>query len=73
MSAWIDFVKRVQKRDTISYTEALRKASGEWKNTKSNSTKGAKSKPRPGKLDYTSKKGDIKVEKGHRMKGKRAY
>ena len=41
MSAWIDFVKRVQKRDSISYTEALRKASGEWKKTKGNATKGA--------------------------------
>ena len=31
MSAWIDFVKKVAKRDKITYTEALKKASKEYK------------------------------------------
>ncbi len=31
MSAWIDFVKKVQKRDGITYSEALKKPSKEYK------------------------------------------
>jgi hypothetical protein len=34
MSAWIDFVRKVQKRDNISYAEALKKASKEYKKEK---------------------------------------
>ena len=31
MSAWTEFVKKVAKRDGISYKEAMQKASGEYK------------------------------------------
>jgi len=31
MTAWTDFVKKVMKRDGISYKDALKKASGEYK------------------------------------------
>ena len=31
MSAWTDFAKKVMKRDKISYTEALKVASKEYK------------------------------------------
>jgi|TARA_E500000305_G_scaffold93729_2_gene82393 hypothetical protein len=31
MSEWIDFVKKVAKRDKIPYREALKKASSEYK------------------------------------------
>ena len=72
MSAWIDFVKKVSKRDGISYTEALKKASGEYKKTKTGVSKGTKYKTKKGELDFTTKKGDVRVEGGKRMKGRKA-
>tara|TARA_B110000208_G_scaffold66401_1_gene86162 strand:- start:5736 stop:5957 length:222 start_codon:yes stop_codon:yes gene_type:complete len=72
MSEWIDFVKKVAKRDKISYTKALTVASGEYKKTKTGVSKGTKSKTMKGKLDFTTKKGDVKDEGGKRMKGKKA-
>ncbi len=39
MSQWIDFVKKVQKRDKITYTEALKKASKEYKKDTKTTTK----------------------------------
>lgn len=73
MSAWIDFVKKVAKRDKISYTEALKKASGEYKKTKTTATKGAKSKSDKGELDYTTKKGMVRVVDGKRQKGRKGF
>jgi len=61
---WIDEVKKVQKRDGISYKEALKKASAE--------RKGSKSKTHKGDKDYTTKKGDKDFhEGGHDVKKKR--
>ena len=43
---WIEEVKKVQKRDGISYKEALKKASAERKGkSKTSSKKGSKSNP----------------------------
>ncbi len=39
MSAWTDFAKKVMKRDKISYTEALKVASKEYKKGKADTTK----------------------------------
>ncbi len=72
MSEWIDFVKKVAKRDGISYTKALTVASGEYKKTKTGVSKGSKSKTKKGELDFTTKKGDVRVEGGKRMKGRKA-
>jgi len=72
MTAWTDLVKRVAKRDGISYTKAMTVASGERKAT-AKGTKGSKSKTMKGKLDFTTKKGDMRVVDGKRQKGKRAY
>tara|TARA_R110000796_G_scaffold242628_1_gene364750 strand:+ start:384 stop:602 length:219 start_codon:yes stop_codon:yes gene_type:complete len=72
MTAWTDLVKKVAKRDGISYTKAMTVASGERKKT-ATGTKGSKSKTKKGELDFTTKKGDVRVEDGKRMKGKRAY
>lgn len=38
MSAWTDFAKKVMKRDKISYTEALKVASKEYKKGKADTT-----------------------------------
>ncbi len=73
MTAWTDLVKKVAKRDKISYTKALTVASGEYKKTKTGVSKGSKSKTMKGKLDFTTKKGDIRDVDGKRQKGKRAY
>ena len=72
MSEWIDFVKKVAKRDKISYTKALTVASGEYKKTNKKTDKGSKSKTKKGELDFTTKKGSVKVEGGKRMKGTKA-
>ena len=68
MSDWIKKVKAVAKRDGISYTKALTVASKEYKKT----DKGSKSKTKKGELDFTTKKGSVRVEGGKRMKGKKA-
>ncbi len=73
MTAWTDLVKKVAKRDKISYTKALTVASGEYRKTKTGVSKGSKSKTMKGKLDFTTKKGDIRDVDGKRQKGKRAY
>ncbi len=73
MTAWVDFVKKVAKRDKISYTKALSVASGEYKTTKSGVSKGSKSKTKPKELDFTTKKGSVRDVDGKRQKGKRAY
>ena len=66
---WIDEVKKVQKRDGISYKEAMKKASAE---RKGGSKKGDKSKTHKGDKDYTTKKGDKDFhEGGHDVKKKR--
>ena len=44
MSAWIDFVKKIQKRDKITYTEALKKASKEYKKKDSSTKKTTQAK-----------------------------
>tara|TARA_R110000823_G_scaffold294593_1_gene413521 strand:- start:74 stop:292 length:219 start_codon:yes stop_codon:yes gene_type:complete len=72
MTAWTDLVKKVAKRDGISYTKAMTVASGERKKT-ATGTKGSKSKTMKGKLDFTTKKGDVRDVDGKRQKGKRAY
>ena len=56
MSAWIDFVKKVAKRDGISYTEALKKASKEYKK-KDTTTK----KKAPAKKKTSTKKKDMEM------------
>jgi len=56
MSAWIDFVKKVAKRDKISYTEALKKASKEYK--KKDTTK----KKAPAKKASSKSKKDMEVK-----------
>ena len=73
MTAWTDLVKKVAKRDKISYTKALTIASGEYKKTRTGVSKGSNSKTMKGKLDFTTKKGDIRDVDGKRQKGKRAY
>lgn len=58
MSAWIDFVKKVAKRDKITYTEALKKASKEYKKGSSTSTK----KKAPAKKKTSMKKADMEAK-----------
>ena len=72
---WIEEIKKVQKRDGISYKEAMKKASAERKASGAGgrgSKKGDKSKTHKGDKDYTTKKGDKDFhEKGHDVKKKR--
>lgn len=60
MSAWIDFVKKVAKRDKISYTEALKKASKEYK--KKDSTKPATKKKAPAKKASSKSKKEMEMK-----------
>lgn len=59
MSAWIDFVKKIQKRDKSTYTEALKKASKEYK--KKPATMGKKTKAK--KKSSSMKKEDMGTDK----------
>ena len=58
MSAWIEFVKKVAKRDNISYTQALKKASKEYKKGSSTTTK----KKAPAKKKTSMKKEDMEMK-----------
>jgi len=58
MSAWIEFVKKVAKRDKISYTEALKKASKEYKKKDTKTTK----KKAPAKKASSKSKKDMEVK-----------
>ena len=71
---WIEDVKKVQRRDGISYKEALKKASAERKKNRG-SKKGDKSKTHKGDMDYTTKKGDKDFHEGGKdvKKKKRPY
>jgi hypothetical protein len=71
---WIEDVKKVQRRDGISYKEALKRASAERKK-KRGSKKGDKSKTHKGDMDYTTKKGDKDFHEGGKdvKKKKRPY
>jgi len=55
MSAWIDFVKKVQKRDGSTYSAALKKASKEYKKGSSTTSKTATKKKAPAKKKASSK------------------
>lgn len=78
MSEWTDFVKKYAKANNMTYGEALKKASPEYRKKKG--TKGAvnisrvKQEKKRGEMDtkdFTTKKGD-KLKTGKR-KGKAAY
>ena len=78
MSEWIDFVKKYAMANNITYGEALKRASPEYRKKKG--TKGAvnisrvKQEKKRGEMDtkdFTTKKGD-KLKTGKR-KGKAAY
>jgi len=78
MSEWTDFVKKYAKQKGLKYGEALKPAAKEW--AKGKGKKGAvkvsatKSAKKGGDVqDYSSKKGDVRVEGGHRVKGRRAF
>ena len=73
MTEWTDFVKKYAKTHNVSYSQALKKASVEYKKKKG--TKGADNISRlsSNKMtkDFTTKKGD-KLKTGKR-KGMKAY
>ena len=73
MSEWTDFVKKYARTHNVSYKDALKKASAEYKKKKG--TKGADNISRDKKdtmtKDFTTKKGN-KLKTGKR-KGKAAY
>ncbi len=73
MTAWTDLVRKVMKRDKISYTAALVRAKGEYRPTKTKATKGMKSKTMRGKLDFTTKKGMARDVAGKRIGGIPAF
>jgi hypothetical protein len=62
MSKWIEFVKEFQKKNNISYTEALKKAGPEYRKMMGikKGDKGSPSKTMKGKLDFSTKKGDVR-------------
>lgn len=73
MTDWTDFVKKVMKRDGISYKEALKKASGEYKKKAREKVTGAPSKgmarkgqPKGSRLAYDDT-GEKKGKKDKKM------
>ena len=58
MSAWTDFAKKVMKRDKISYTQALKVASKEYKKKDTTTTK----KKGTSKKKTSTKKANMEVK-----------
>ena len=74
MSDWIDFVKKVQKRDATTYSNALKVASAEWKQKRGTKSAATPQERKLRKMDMTKKRrNDITVDKKKHSRKSRAY
>ena len=62
MSAWTDFAKKVMKRDKITYSQALKVASKEYKKKDTKTTTTTKKKAPVKKMKVSKSKKNMEVK-----------